>query len=138
MNSDNRPLWKKLVSIVLPLLGLIFVADSSYSLYKLARRGDVLVEQRQKLKEMEKRQEELKKQLSESYTPFFIEEEARNKLGLVKPGETLVYLEKESTDSGLMNSSQPSGEIEEEPDEIDPQQLQPHNPILQSWKALFF
>jgi cell division protein DivIC len=108
-----------------PVIGLIFVIQSSLSLYNLARRGDRVWEQGVRLKELEKEQEELKKQLSESHTDFFIEQEARNKLGLVKPGETLVYLEKEATEAGFQSSafsSQPSA----------------NKTILQQWWEVFF
>ena len=100
MNPQEKPLWKKLVSIGILLIGLVFVMQSAVSLYNLARRGDVVGEERENLKRLEKDQEELKKSISQSYTPLFIEEEARNKLGLVKPGETLVYLEKDASNSG--------------------------------------
>ena len=101
MNREVKPWWKKAISVLLPLIGLVFVVQSSYSLYQLVRKSDVVGERRKQLKQLEQTQEKLKKDLSDSYTPFFIEEEARNKLGLVKPGETLVYVEKDATTSAI-------------------------------------
>lgn len=125
MNSGTRPLWKKLVSAGLLLSGLIFVTHSTFSLYTLAKRGDRVGEEKLRLKELEKEQEVLKKQLSDTYTTFFIEEEARNKLGLVKPGETIVYLEKNASEAAKRESQ--SQKVTES-----------RKTVLQQWWEVFF
>jgi cell division protein FtsB len=109
MNREVKPWWKKAISILLPLIGLVFVVQSSYSIYQLVRKSDVLGERKKQLKQLEQTQEKLKKDLSNSYTPFFIEEEARNKLGLIKPGETLVYVEKDASTSGMQEIEEVEG-----------------------------
>jgi len=93
MRPEQSPRWKKSVAIIVLIVGFIMVIRSIVSLYELYRRSDVVFEQQKKLKELEKKQISLKQQLSESYTPEFIEAQAREKLGMVKPGETIVYLE---------------------------------------------
>lgn len=97
MSLDKSPKWKKIVPFAVLIVGFIMVIRSAVSLYELYRRSDAVIYQQKKLKELEIKQVELKQQLSKTYTYEFIENEARNKLGLVKPGETIVYLENETT-----------------------------------------
>lgn len=126
MDSRTKPLWKRIVTVVLPLLGLVFVVQSTYSLYTLARKSDVVSEREQQLHSLEKEQESLKKRYSETNTAFFIEEEARNKLGLVKPGETLVYIQKDASESATQTQNEESTTSRAE------------ITILQQWWNVFF
>jgi cell division protein FtsB len=99
MRPEQSPQWKKFVAVIVLVVGFVMVARSVVSLYELYRRSDVVFEQQKKLKELEQKQIRLKQQVSESYTPEFIEAEAREKLGMVKPGEITVYLESDLSSS---------------------------------------
>ena len=125
MNLETRPLWKRIVAIVIPIGGVILVLQSAFSVYSLWRKGDIVEEKRASLQRLEREQETLKKDLSLTYTQGFIEQEARNKLGLVKPGETIVYVTQDAT-----NTAKSTVEVQtEEKTTLTP---------LQQWIKLFF
>jgi hypothetical protein len=125
MNSPEKPIWKKIISFGIPIIGLFFAVQSIVSVYSLWKRGDVIDERELILLALEKEQTELKNEYSDSFTQSFIEKEARNKLGLVKPGETIVYLDKDASAS----AKQEKLEKEEKMVEIPP---------FQQWLRLFF
>ena len=52
---------------------------------------------RQKVAKLQKDNEELARKIAEAQTPTFMEKEIRNKLGLVKTGETVVVLPDDET-----------------------------------------
>jgi len=124
MNSENKPLWKQIVSIAFLLMGIIVLVQSGLSLYHVAQREDRVWQQRERLKSLEQEQDELKKQLSRSYTEEYIEEEARNKLGLVKPGETLIFLEKDASEASFLRQGSEADKDKKT--------------ILQQWWEVFF
>jgi cell division protein FtsB len=124
MNSENKPLWKQIVSIAFLLMGIIVLIQSGLSLYHVAQREDRVWQQRERLRHLEQEQDELKKQLSRSYTEEYIEEEARNKLGLVKPGETLIFLEKDASEASFLRQGSEADKDKKT--------------ILQQWWEVFF
>ena len=105
MNQGQKHPLLTVVHVVVVVVGIGFLFHFSFSIYSLWRRGDVVVERELRLKELEKEQEVLKNKLSYSLTTQFIEEEARNKLNMVQPGETLVVLPQEGTNSGIKTTS---------------------------------
>lgn len=79
---------------------LIFSLGSS--VFDLWSRRDVLTVRQEKLTELEKEHKQLEKKLAEVETPGFIEQEARERLGMSKPGETVVILDTElSKEEGM-------------------------------------
>jgi cell division protein FtsB len=62
------------------------------SLWDTWRLGEQMSERRSVLMAEKKKQEELVNKLKEATSTAFIEREARNKLGLVKEGETILLL----------------------------------------------
>lgn len=104
MQQPQKPKYLVILHIGVVLFGLFLLFNFSYSIYSLWRRGDIVSEREEYLRRLEKEQDELKTELSYTMRPEFIEEEARNKLNLVRPGETLVVLsERESSESALMS-----------------------------------
>ncbi len=56
------------------------------------KKKDIVKEREVVLSRVERESQQFKKQLEEAQTPAFIEKAARDKLGLVKPGEIVVLL----------------------------------------------
>jgi len=83
---------KRLLRIIIIFLGVILIGKFTKDLRRLLSA----TQQIKKAEERVAKLEEQRKQLSEKYqyyqTPEFIEEEARNKLNMAKPGETIVIL----------------------------------------------
>lgn len=71
---------------------IIMGYNLSISIYTLWQKRDVIVNAQKELEEQKRENKELKKQYEEAKKPQFIEQEARDKLLLVKPGESEVIL----------------------------------------------
>lgn len=65
------------------------------------KSGDKLTVALDKLHQLEVQNTELKRRLEEVKSPEFAEKEARDKLGLIKEGETLVIIPKDKIDQVL-------------------------------------
>ncbi|HSA83752.1 MAG TPA: septum formation initiator family protein [Patescibacteria group bacterium] len=83
---------KKIGFFVILIASLFVINSFIHSIYSLWQKNDLLVKAQQNLTREKQQQELLKKRLTEVNKPEFIEEEARNKLFLVKPGEQVVVL----------------------------------------------
>jgi len=140
MNSVEKPIWKKVISFGIPIIGLFFVLKSVQSVYSLWRRGDIVDEKTQELKNVEREQDELKNKLSRSVTTSFIEEEARNKLGLVKPGETVVYVDKLASEGGSENEvvSHPIRQAQGAQSSVESETEKNQKSMLRQWFEVFF
>lgn len=112
---------KKIVFLFIVIASFFIIKNFIFSIYDLwQKRG--LVEQAQKELDAQKKQnQELKKKLSQANSVEFIEEQARNKLMLVKPWEQRVFIAKELIAS---QAALTKGKIEE--------------PNWQKWWKLFF
>lgn len=64
------------------------------SVYTLSQKKGILSERQQVLSQLQVKQAQLQQKLNEATSPAFIEQAARDKLGLVKPGETVVIMDK--------------------------------------------
>jgi cell division protein FtsB len=94
--------------VLLLFVYLIWVLGSGlWQLYKAGGRLDVA---RQNLSDEQKKNEELKKKFAEVQDSSFIEKEAREKLNMQKPGETVIVLPEMDLKS---DSSADKKEIEE-------------------------
>lgn len=100
---------KKIIFLIFGLIILVIVYHLISQIWQTTKSGERFSRAVNKLYSLEVKNKELKQKLSEVKTPQFIEEQARNKLGLSKPGETVVVIppEKISEVLGL------SGKIEE-------------------------
>lgn len=92
---------KKIVFIIffIIIFGLFYALGSQ--IYDSLRSGDRLNQETKKLVNLQKRNMELKNKLSEVQSVGFIEEEARNKLGLAREGETVVIISQKEIDKVL-------------------------------------
>lgn len=110
----------RLFGLIITTISLISVVALSRSLLGLWQKRDVVRDRQEALSRVEAENAKLKQQLSEVQSPQFVEKQAREKLGLVKEGESVV----------LMPQSSESSQIEA-PNE---QNL----PNWQKWWKLFF
>ncbi len=94
-----------------PVLLVIFILSASLaynmgkSAYDVWQKRDIVTDREKELMRVQKENTELKRELERSNDPDYIEEEARNKLGLAKPGETVIFVAPpESNGAGDGNS----------------------------------
>jgi len=81
-----------LILIFVVFLWLIFSVGRQ--IYFLSKAGKRISLAQQKMLQLEQEKKTLEKELASRNTNEFIEKEARNKLGLVKEGETIAILPK--------------------------------------------
>ncbi len=113
-----------IVRLVIIVVSAVMVLNLSRSIWDLWRRRDYLSERQAALSRLKAEQTRLEAELSEVESPEFIEQEARNRLGLGKEGETIVLMPK-LQESGIPN--QESGKEQQE-----------RLPNWKRWWRLFF
>lgn len=86
------------------IVGLIIYNLLSQILEAL-KSGDRLSSEAETLYQLEAKNRQLKKKLEEIKSPDFVEQQARNKLGLGKPGETVIIIPQEAIEEVLATSS---------------------------------
>lgn len=96
---------RKIVIIASILLVLIIAYNLLKQIIDAVRSGDRLSSQAESVYKLEAKNRQLKKKLSDIQSPQFIEEEARNKLGMGKPGETVIIIPEETLKLMLESSS---------------------------------
>lgn len=82
---------KLLYWILAGVMGVLMVRLSG-SVWRLWKAGERIEQAEQEVKNQEAENQNLKKRLAEVQSPEFIEKEAREKLGLGRPGEEIVVL----------------------------------------------
>lgn len=83
---------KKTINGLLIIIGLILIVNLLRDIYGLAQKRGEVRETEDKLAKILEEQKDLQKQLEYVNSLEFVEKEAREKLGLSKPGETVVFL----------------------------------------------
>lgn len=101
---------KKFSFIVGSLIIVIVASNMIGQIYQAVKSGDRFSNELEKLRTLEIKNEELKSQLKLVKTFSFIEQQARDKLGLVKEGETVVVIPTERISQVL--GMQQEGNIE--------------------------
>ncbi|OGG12617.1 hypothetical protein A2875_05395 [Candidatus Gottesmanbacteria bacterium RIFCSPHIGHO2_01_FULL_46_14] len=76
--------------IFLVSLGALITAPRS--LFEMWQRRDIGRERQEVRDDLASKNEELKRELMQAQTPEYIEEVAREKLGLIKEGETIILM----------------------------------------------
>ena len=93
---------KRVIFIVVIISCIFIINNLVHSIYSLWQKQDVLVQAKNDLSKEQRENADLKEQLQTVKSPAFVEEQARDKLLLVKPGEDLVVVPTE-----LIARSQP-------------------------------
>lgn len=83
---------KKIVFFIIIISSLVIINNLVHSIYTLWQKKNLVTNAHLELEKEKKKQMELKKDLEDVTKPQFVEEEARNKLFLAKPGEGVIVI----------------------------------------------
>lgn len=106
MIAKRRKKKKSIQGIFFPILVIFFVVSITALLlvsnFKIREKRKELLSQietvKKEIQNLEKKNQEMKAGISESQTQDYLEKEAREKLGLKKPGEEVVAIKKIQTE----------------------------------------
>lgn len=110
---------KKILFLAIVTFLVIVIINLSFSIITLWSKKDLLTRTQQELAKKQQEHQQLQQQLKQVAAPGFVEEQARDKLFLAKPGEVIV----------LFPSASPSAAV---------RQKQISKPIWQQWWELFW
>ena len=85
---------RRIVRFIVIVVSIVMVINLSRSIWDLWRRRDVLGERQEVLRRTQEENKRLQSELEYAGSGEFIEQEARNRLGLGREGETVVMLPK--------------------------------------------
>ncbi|OGH14558.1 MAG: hypothetical protein A3H50_01370 [Candidatus Levybacteria bacterium RIFCSPLOWO2_02_FULL_37_10] len=111
---------KKILFITAVVASIFIINSLVRSIYDLWGKQDLITKAQKELDSEKRENKELKSKLSQAQSSKFVEEEARNKLLLVKPGEEQVIISQD-----LLSSSS----AKKKPDS---------RPNFRKWWDLFF
>lgn len=86
---------RKMLFIVIVLIGILIINNLVRSIYGLWQKSALIEDAKRELSVEKSKYIELTEEMKEVSSPFFLEEEARNKLFLAKPGEEIVIVPRE-------------------------------------------
>ncbi len=114
--------WLTRIGII--ILIILVMSSLVQGILAIKRSNDKIQQEKEKVAQEQKRNAELKKQIEEINSQSFTEQVARDKLGLAKPGETVIVL----PDKEVLKRLAPH--LEEEQDALP-------DPNWQKWLKLF-
>jgi len=83
---------KRVFQTIIIFLGIAFIVKLTGDFLRLLKAGQRIKIMEEKILKLEEKKKELSSKYRYYQTPDFIEEEARNKLNMAKPGEIIVIL----------------------------------------------
>lgn len=83
---------KRVIFFIILIVSMFIIKNLVSSIYNLWQKQDLIVSAQKELENEKERNQEIKSKLSYVKSQEFIEEEARNKLFLVKEGEKEILL----------------------------------------------
>lgn len=83
---------KRWLYIIWVIGGIYICLVLGQSLWQLVRAGDRVSEAKNELASLQQRGQKLSDRLSQVQSPDFVEKEARDELGMQKPGETVLIV----------------------------------------------
>jgi len=101
---------KKIALGVILLVSLIVAYNLINQIINSTKSGDRLSQAADTVYKLETKNKELKIKLTQIQSPDFIEQQARDKLGLGKPGETVVIIPEEKLKE-VMGASQSAQQV---------------------------
>lgn len=113
---------KKIGYIIILIISLSIINSLVHSIYDLSQKKNLVTQTREELEKEKETQARLTNQLQEVKREGFVEKEARNKLFLVQPGETLVVIPS-------LSQSNEEGEQGKKQKEV---------PVWEQWREFFF
>lgn len=98
---------KKIVFFGIIIASFFIMNSLIHSIYTLWQKNALMTEAQAELAKEKQENQQLKKKLSESKKTQFIEEEARNKLFLAKPGENTLVIPSQYMHASLAATPKP-------------------------------
>jgi cell division protein FtsB len=89
---DIRPMKNRIPKLIFLIFTAWISVRMGISVYETWKKQDILKERQKELANIENENKRLKRELEDVQSPDFIDKEARNSLGLVKPGEVIVLM----------------------------------------------
>ena len=83
---------KRILFVLFIVISLIIIYNFFSSIYRLLSKKNVLIQAQTELAKEQHENADLKKQLKHVKNPNFVEEQARDKLFFIKPGEKTVII----------------------------------------------
>ena len=114
---------RKVVNAIIILIVLIVIYNLIGQIITTLRSGDRLEQAISSLHSLETRNKELKERLNLVKSAEFLEQQARDNLGLVQPGETVIIIPEYKLQS-ILGATQEA--------------IEPRLPNWQGWLRLFF
>ena len=94
--------------IIVLVISVMLINNLVHSIYNLSQKKNLVTQTQEELKKEQDRNARLTDQLIQVKREDFVEEEARNKLFMVQPGETIVVLPSPTQEEGDNSSSKES------------------------------
>ncbi len=120
--STRRKTQRKVIKIIVILIGILLIIKLSRDILRLLKSGEQVKLAQDQVQLLEEEKQVLLEKYQYYQSDEFIEEEARNKLNMARPGETIVILPPNVGELVGRTNSQPEPEI----------------PNWQKWYQLFF
>ncbi|HSX48782.1 MAG TPA: septum formation initiator family protein [Candidatus Saccharimonadales bacterium] len=102
---------RRILKFTVILIAIILAFSLLRSMSHISSSAQKIEDEKNKVADLEKESEKLKKQLQSVESVQFIEQEARDKLGLAKKGETVVVLPDEETLKSLVPKEETEKEV---------------------------
>lgn len=83
---------KKIVFFSILIVSFFIINNLVHSIYMLWQKEQLVIEAKSEINKEKKEWESLKQRLETARKPQFVEEEARNKLLMAKPGEGVIVI----------------------------------------------
>lgn len=108
------------------ILGIFLIINLTRSLINLWQKTSLISQEEERLAKVKLENEELKQQLAQIQTPEYIEQQAREKLGLAREGEIVIILPPSPYSQSEKNQLPPKENLKEKEEK----------PIWQQWLNL--
>lgn len=102
---------KRILFFTVTAIAILSMVHSVESVYSLWQKRDIILQMQKQVQSDQEENKKLKQQLQETSQSGFVEEEARNKLFMVKPGEKMVLIPSSLIASSSGGMSVPSGSV---------------------------
>jgi cell division protein FtsB len=84
--------YKKITFFTIIVILLLTINDLIHSIYTIWQKQDLIIQTQKNLTAEKNENQELKKEITQVNQPQFLETQARDKLLLTKPGESVVIM----------------------------------------------
>ncbi len=98
---------KKIVFFIIIVVSIFIISNMVQSIISLSQKTHLVTDAKNELQKQKKENQELKKELGLIEKPQFVEEEARNKLFLAKPGEGVIVISKDELEASSSSKPKP-------------------------------